>query len=297
MMKKINLNIICPTPEWIHYQCIREVIIYFDFYLNKMGFEVAISKNNFNMDSINIVFFAFYLPFDFDIPKNTIIFNSEDLNKTTDQSQIMGSKYMQGEGREKFYFDLLEKFPVIDWSYHNLDKINNQNKVHLPLLFCEKLKTNFLRTNKQYFLFAGVMTDHRANLLKQLSEKIDLRVITLSTGGEYGFYRDKLIMEACAIINLHKSEKVDYFESVRCFYPLINKVPVISEEVNFHKKDNDYQDSIFFIKKKFFISEFFDLINDKVEFENQSKIKLSNFEKKDGYNSFKNSILKILDNI
>ena len=76
-MKKINLNIICPTPEWIHYQCIREVIIYFDFYLNKMGFEVAISKNNFNMDSINIVFFAFYLPFDFDIPKNTIIFNSE----------------------------------------------------------------------------------------------------------------------------------------------------------------------------------------------------------------------------
>ena len=69
-MKKINLNIICPTPEWIHYQCIREVIIYFDFYLNKMGFEVAISKNNFNMDSINIVFFAFYLPFDFDIPKN-----------------------------------------------------------------------------------------------------------------------------------------------------------------------------------------------------------------------------------
>jgi hypothetical protein len=260
-----------------------------------MGFEVAISKNNFNMDSINIVFFAFYLPFDFDIPKNTIIFNSEDLNKTTDQSQVMGSKYMQGEGREKFYFDLLEKFPVIDWSYHNLDKINNQNKVHLPLLFCEKLKTNFLRTNKQYFLFAGVMTDYRANLLKQLSEKIDLRIISLSTGGEYGFYRDKLIMEACAIINLHKSEKVDYFESVRCFYPLINKVPVISEEVNFHKQDNYYQDSIFFIKKKFFVSEFFNLINDKVEFENKSKIKLSNFEKQDGYNSFKNSIFKILD--
>ena len=288
-MKKINLTIICPTPEWIHYQCIREVIIYFDFYLNKMGFEVAISKNNFNMDSINIVFFAFYLPFDFDIPKNTIIFNSEDLNKTT--------AWVFEEDRGKYYFDLLEKFPVIDWSYHNLDKINNQNKIHLPLLFCEKLKTNFLRTNKQYFLFAGVMTDYRANLLKQLSEKIDLRVITPSTGAEFGFYRDKLIMEACAIINLHKSEKVDYFESVRCFYPLINKVPVISEEVNFHKKDNDYQDSIFFIKKKFFISEFFDLINDKVEFENKSKIKLSNFEKKDGYNSFKNSIFKILDNL
>ena len=248
------------------------------------------------MDSINIVFFAFFLPFDFDIPKNTIIFNTEDLNKSIDQSQMMGSKHMQGAGRDKFYFDLLEKFPVIDWSYHNLDKINNQNKIHLPLLFCEKLKTNFLRTNKQYFLFAGVMTDYRANLLKQLSEKIDLRVITLSTGGEYGFYRDKLIMEACAIINLHKSEKVDYFESVRCFYPLINKVPVISEEVNFHKKDNDYQDSIFFIKKKNFISEFFNLINDKVEFENKSKIKLSNFEKQDGYNSFKNSIFKILDN-
>ena len=247
------------------------------------------------MDSINIVFFAFFLPFDFDIPKNTIIFNTEDLNKSKDQSQMMGA--MQEAGRDKFYFDLLEKFPVIDWSYHNLDKINNQNKIHLPLLFCEKLKTNFLRTNKQYFLFAGVMTDYRANLLKQLSEKIDLRVITPSTGTEFGFYRDKLIMEACAIINLHKSEKVDYFESVRCFYPLINKVPVISEEVNFHKKDNYYQDSIFFIKKKFFISEFFNLINDKVEFENKSKIKLSNFEKKDGYNSFKNSIFKILDNL
>ena len=97
-------------------------------------------------------------------------------------------------------------------------------------------------------------------------------------------------------LNLHKSKEVDYFESVRCFYPLINKVPVISEEVNFHKKDNYYQDSIFFIKKKNFISEFFNLINDKVEFENKSKMKLSNFEKNDGYNSFKNSIFKILDN-
>ena len=294
-MKKINLNIICPTPEWTHYQCIREVIIYFDYYLNKMGFEVAISKNNFNMDSINIVFFAFFLPFDFDIPKNTIIFNTEDLNKSKDQSQMMGA--MQEAGRDKFYFDLLEKFPVIDWSYHNLDKINNQNKIHLPLLFCEKLKTNFLRTNKQYFLFVGALTDYRKKILLQLSKKIDLRTIDTETGSDYGFYRDKLIMEACAIINLHKNEEVDCFESVRCFYPLINKVPVISEEVNFHKKDNYYHDSVFFIKKKLFISEFLNLINDKVEFENKSKIKLSNFEKKDGYNSFKNSIFKILDNI
>jgi len=288
-MKKINLNIICPTPDWIHYQCLREVIIYFDFYLNKMGFEVTISKNHFNTDSINVVFFAFNLPFKTDIPKNTIIFNSEDLNKTT--------AWVFEEGREKYYFDLLEKFPVIDWSYHNLDKINNQNKIYLPFLFCEALKTNFLRTNKQYFLFVGVLTDYRKNLLKQLSEKIDLRTINTETGGDYGFYRDKLIMEACAIINLHKSEEVDCFESVRCFYPLINKVPVISEEVNFHKKDNYYQDSIFFLNKKFFISEFINLINDKVKFENKSKIKLSNFEKKDGYNSFKNSIFKILDNI
>jgi len=288
-MKKINLTIICPDPDWIHYQCLREVIIYFDFYLSKMGFEVTISKNNFNTDSINIVFLAFYLPFNFDMPKNTIIFNSEDLNKTT--------AWVFEEDRGKYYFDLLEKFPVIDWSYHNLDKINNQNKINLPLLFCEALKTNFLRTNKQYFLFVGALTDYRKKILLQLSEKIDLRTINTETGSDYGFYRDKLMMEACAIINLHKSEEVDYFESVRCFYPLINQVPVISEEVNFHKKDNYYQDSIFFIERKFFISEFLDLVNDKVEFENKSKTKLSNFEKKDGYNSFKNSIFKILDNI
>jgi len=288
-MKKINLNIICPDRNWIHYQCIREVIIYFDFYLNKMGFEVSISKNHFIINSINVVFFAFNLPFKTDIPKNTIIFNSEDLNKTT--------AWVFEDGREKYYFDLLEKFPVIDWSYHNLDKIKNKNKIYLPLLFCETLKTNFLRKNKQYFLFSGSITDYRRNLLKQLSEKIDLRFITPGTGSDYGFYRDKLMMEASAVINLHKSEKVDYFESVRCFYPLINKVPVISEEVNFDKNDNYYQNSIFFIKKKFFISEFLNLINDKVEFENKSKIKLSNFEKKDGYNSFKNSIYKIIDNI
>ena len=288
-MKKINLTIICPDPEWIHYQCLREVIIYFDFFLSKMGFEVTISKNNFNTDSINIVFLAFYLPFDFDIPKNTIIFNSEDLNKTT--------AWVFEEDRGKYYFDLLEKFPVIDWSYHNLDKINNQNKIYLPLLFCEALKTNFSRTNKQYFLFIGALTDYRKKILLQLSKKIDLRTIDTETGSDYGFYRDKLIMEACAIINLHKNEEVDCFESVRCFYPLINKVPVISEEVNFHKKDNYYQDSVFFIEKKFFVSEFLDLVNDKVKFENKSKTKLSNFEKKDGYNSFKNSIFKILDNI
>ena len=44
-MKKINLNIICPKRNEIHYQCLREVIIYFDFYLNKMGFEVKFAEH------------------------------------------------------------------------------------------------------------------------------------------------------------------------------------------------------------------------------------------------------------
>ena len=75
---KINLNIITPDG-WPHYQCIREVIIYFDCFLSKMGFDVTRSKNFFLTDQLDIVFFALHLPVGTQIPKNTVTYNSEDL--------------------------------------------------------------------------------------------------------------------------------------------------------------------------------------------------------------------------
>jgi hypothetical protein len=78
---KYNLSIISPKT-WIHHSAVNEVVLYFYFMIKKK-IDVQISFNKIDFDRINIFFFAWNLPKDAIIPKDSIIFQSEDLDKST----------------------------------------------------------------------------------------------------------------------------------------------------------------------------------------------------------------------
>ena len=70
-------------------------------------------------------------------PKNSIIFQSEDLDKST-------GWMLEGE-RGSRYIELLNEYKVIDYAEFNLqsDIIKHKNKKFLPFLYCEDLKFKF----------------------------------------------------------------------------------------------------------------------------------------------------------
>jgi hypothetical protein len=270
---KINLSYVA-SKDWHHYQGLKEVIIYFDFYLNKMGYDVTISRNYFDNKNINIIFCSYMLSKDVSIPKNSIIYQSEDLNKTT--------AWIFNEDKGKRYLDMLENNSIIDYSNINLLKIKNKKKCYLPLLYCERLISNFQRKERDYLLFYGAITPYRKALLENISKIKRLKILVPEAGGDYGFLRDKLIMESMGVLNLHKNENCNALEIVRCFYPLINNVPIFSEETNDEKDLKYYNSSICFFKR----NSYKDLLNLINQFQKNKKYYLNNIYKFKEFNTF-----------
>jgi len=173
---KINLSYVA-SKDWHHYQGLKEVIIYFDFHLSKMGYDVTISRNYFDNKNINIIFCSYMLSKDISIPKNSIIYQSEDLNKTT------AWIFNEDKDKGKRYLDMLENNSIIDYSNINLQKIKNKKKCYLPLLYCERLISNFQRKERDYLLFYGAITPYRKALLENISKIKRLKILVPEAGG------------------------------------------------------------------------------------------------------------------
>ena len=230
-----NISIISPKT-WIHHSAVNEVVLYFYFMIKKKV-DVKISFNQIDFDRINILFFAWNLPADTIIPENSIIFQSEDLDRST-------GWMFEGE-RGSRYIELLNKHKVIDYAEFNLesDIIKHQNKKFLPLLYCEELEFKFKREKKDYLLFYGMLTEHRKNFLNKI-KKHGVKILDPSECWNYGYYRDLSIAQSAAILNLHKTDKISKFQSVRCFYSLMNNVPVVTQKFQVSDKKDYYEESV-----------------------------------------------------
>ena len=60
---------------------------------------------------------------------------------------------------------------------------------------------------------------------------------------------DAVMWNAWAVLNLHKTEDNAVFEPIRCFYPLTNRVAVISEDVQGDAAADAFRDAMFFFPR------------------------------------------------
>ena len=281
---KYNLSIISPKT-WIHHSAVNEVVLYFYFMIKKKA-DVQISFNKIDFDRINIIFFAWNLPKDVVLPKNSIIFQSEDLDKST-------GWIFEGEKGTR-YLNFLNKHKLIDYAEFNLQSniINHQNKKFLPLLYCEDLKFKFNREKKDFLLFYGALTEHRKKFLKKL-DKYNIKILDASECWNYGFYRVLAMAASLAVLNLHKTETISKFQSVRCFYSLINNVPVITQKFQFSEGKDWYKDSVNILND--LTLESTEIILDQLKNEKKQNEKFQLFESYDAKKIFFECLDKLND--
>ena len=83
------------------------------------------------------------------------------------------------------------------------------------------------------------------------------------------------------MLNLHKLDHIDVFEPVRCFYPLINEIPVISEEFRAEPWLDAFKESMFTFGKDAFCEKVQGLYTDTAGFQAQCKRHAARFRMTD----------------
>ncbi|TAL01554.1 MAG: hypothetical protein EPO08_09860 [Rhodospirillaceae bacterium] len=231
-MKSFNVTLI-RIDDYPHSLAVLEAAQYIHWCLVACGYGSVLTTNRIDPDAHNIVFCAHLLnAAEIErFPADTIIFNSEHL-----------------QNKQAWYFDgpygrFLDKFYVWDYSLKNIPRIGHDRTFFIPFLFCPDLvRTDIARTQDKTLAFYGAPTERRKKLLKEI-EAAGVPVETIF--GKYGAERDKEVFGARAILNLRQFDEIVSFEPIRCFYPLTNGIPVISESSDRDPTFDFYKDWVF----------------------------------------------------
>jgi hypothetical protein len=250
---------------YIHALALLEPAEYCVHQVRLAGHEATLTKNRLIHDGINIIFGAHIKPENhLNLPKNCIIFNTEQL---PENSQWVNLDYRK----------ILENHYVWDYSIVNYDLIKHQNKALINFFYDHELNRIPIIENKEWdLIFYGSMNDRRKKILNRLIEK-GLKV--KSVFGLYGPERDKLIGRSRAVLNLHYYDS-QILQQIRIFYPLINKIPVISEVFPENSAPNSYGSFLFTPQDedKQFEDFVVSLLKNMPQFDQLSAEKLSQFE-------------------
>ncbi|HEY2634918.1 MAG TPA: hypothetical protein VGI51_09340 [Steroidobacteraceae bacterium] len=264
--KPFNVTLIHPGA-YIHSLALKEAADYVHATLVACGYPSARTTNHLASNAHNIIFCAHLLgPGDIvKIPSDSIIFNSEQLEDTA-------GWHLQGGA----YFETLGRFFVWDYSARNLDKIVHPRKRLIPFRYCNQLLRPQLRREPgPSLLFYGAVTPRRRRILEKLhSSGVPVEVLF----GEYGGERDEKLRRSWAVLNLHKSDDTSAFEPIRCFYPLINAVPIISEETE-DAAAQDFRGAVFFFDQASLVDGVKSLRADARAYDERSRDMLENFKR------------------
>jgi hypothetical protein len=266
--KPFNVTLIQP-PGFIPSLALKEAADYLHTAIQFCGYPCLRTTNHVAKDAYNILFCAHLLA-DYHIYRisaDSIIFNSESLEDMQERRFYSSA-----------YPGVLSRFFVWDYSYRNLPLIPHANKAVIPFLYNDKLKLkDLVRDAGESILFYGRVTDRREAILDELRGRgVPVRIIL----GEYDQSRDIQMMASWAVLNLHKNDHTRTFEPIRCFYPLINSVPVISESAD-DEAAEAFADSIFFFDRSNLVDGICTLHNNRNLFEQRSGVMLAEFRKKD----------------
>jgi hypothetical protein len=235
--KPFNVTILQPAG-YIYSASLAEAAEYIHHSLLALGHTSALTTNQLDPARINIVFCAHLLkPHETSwLPPDSIIFNSEQLDNTDGWYLKTGA-----------YQEILRKHYVLDYASCNLAKISHERKSFVPFGFCDKLiRRNMKRRPGNALVFYGIVTPRREKIIKSIqSHGVPVNVIT----DTFGFKRDIQMFKSWAILNLHNADDTQAFEQIRCFYPLTNGIPVISEASPDDASRAVFEDSIFFFER------------------------------------------------
>lgn len=234
MTKPFNVTIIQP-PGYAHSQALGEVWLYLADALQRCALPVRATVNTIAPDAHNVLLCAHLLPKDIQLPHDTIIFNSEKLEQDD-------GWYLANGG----YSQLIRSFTVWDYSSRNLAFVPHQRKAQIPFYHAPVLKTQHPRDPNGPLLFYGCITERRKALLEGLIARgVQVAVVPF---GVYGQARDQMMYQARAVLNLHTDGIRKVFEPVRCFHPLINGIPVITEDFHDEPMFDIYRTSTFVVQ-------------------------------------------------
>jgi hypothetical protein len=227
---KFNLVRIVPDNGFdVHAQVFHEIEASVFFSLQKLGYDVTNSTNDFAPDRKNIVFGMHHCPVDVvrhDIPKNTIIYSLEQMRE---QPECMRwcRKY--------------RGFEVWDYSMRNvevLQKAGVENIKHCKIGYVPEI--SYFERNKPKDRDIDILaylspSPRREHIMKQFADNKKLNFVHIQS--TYGDDRDEYIKRAKLVINLHNHDN-QIFEMVRVTHLIQNKVPVLCER----NPDTDFPD-------------------------------------------------------
>ena len=198
--------------------------------IRRQGYCADFRKNRIIPGRINIVFGAhLQLKEDINFPEGTIIFNTEQL---ASDSKFLTSKYWR----------LLNEHYVWDYSSENLACINHDRKTLFPFTYTPEMVRDNPRKEKDIdLLFYGTMNARRQEIIGLLKSN-GLRVREIN--GLFGPERDEIMFRSKAVLNLHYFQS-QIFQQIRCFYPLTQGIPVVSEPFNCDEATEFYSDCVF----------------------------------------------------
>ena len=226
----INVCLMQP-PGYIHALALLEAAEYVVAKSREVGYAAGLSKNRILPTGLNIVFGAHINPkSQLNLGQNVVIFNSEQL---PEQSAWINADYKQ----------VLNQYYIWDYSSFNFIKIKHDRKQVVCFHHAAALNRIVSAAVPEYDLvFYGSLNDRRKKILKKLREHHGLRVLDFF--GLYGPERDDLLANTRALLNLHFYDS-QIFQQIRAFYPLINGIPVISENFPTESAPAIYADAVF----------------------------------------------------
>jgi hypothetical protein len=220
---KINLALIEP-PQFHHGAVFDELVSLYRGVLTDLGHEVALAKNRFAPDRLNIVIGWHFLP---QPPP------AERFRYVICQTEILGFDAGWYGNRESHFH--AAALPVLrgaaqiwDYSVENIEFLSRFGLAarHVPLGYHATLERIRHRAVKDVdVLFYGSTSPRRFEIVKRLESMCR----TKGLFGVYGEARDEWIGRSRLVLNMHFHDNAAMMEQVRLSYLLANRCFVLTE--------------------------------------------------------------------
>lgn len=235
--------------------------------LRRAGYEAHFRKNRVLPGAINIVFGAhLQMPEPVVFPDSTVIFNTEQLDS--------GSVFVTDA-----YRALLDRFYVWDYSETNLCALSHRRRSLFPFTYVPALDRVTPKEKRSCDLvFYGTMNPHRDAIVRALRAR-GVRVSVVR--GLFAQDRDRIMRQARAVLNLHYYD-TQILQQIRCFYPLTNGIPVISENYPGGSAPGFYRDSLLTPGDRDLVDYTVELLADAARFDHAARQSLAAFRASQG---------------